>query len=309
MLNVSAFRTAQHSQPKGALIVCSTSATNSSLRFNLKSTFDIVAGKAPLQERFIVHTNMMIHRSEFFRTARSSQWLADPAKPVDLEPDDPEIVSGYLSCVYFGVDALKADIEDQTPKGYSVVGSSEQNVLEDAFAWSQVECEKRWADTETEGSPYTIACELHFLLLAKIYLHADKLRDPKTANLVIDEFIRFSPTTLRNPDALSTNHVYESTVQGSPLRKLMRDYIVHETKSDGHLDSHAINFHEDFCRDVLVEFLRAKDGDPVEPSKCEQENGIAEKMCADRCHYHLHDSLCVRCVPELSAGTCACAKS
>lgn len=252
---------------------------------------------------------MMIHRSEFFRTARSSQWLADPAKPVDLEPDDPEIVSGYLSCVYFGVDALKADIEDQTPKGYSVVGSSEQNVLEDAFAWSQVECEKRWADTETEGSPYTIACELHFLLLAKIYLHADKLRDPKTANLVIDEFIRFSPTTLRNPDALSTNHVYESTVQGSPLRKLMRDYIVHETKSDGYLDFHAINFHEDFCRDVLVEFLRAKDGDPVEPSKCEQENGIAEKMCADRCHYHLHDSLCVRCVPELSAGTRACAKS
>jgi hypothetical protein len=86
----------------------------------------------------------MTQRSEFFRAARSSQWLTDPAKPADLEDDDPEIVSGYLSCVYFGIEALKADIEDQAPKGDKV--DEEDKVIKDAFAWSQQECEKRYAE-------------------------------------------------------------------------------------------------------------------------------------------------------------------
>jgi hypothetical protein len=248
----------------------------------------------------------MTQRSEFFRAARSSQWLTDPAKPADLEDDDPEIVSGYLSCVYFGIEALKADIEDQAPKGDKV--DEEDKVIKDAFAWSRQECEKRYAEDACEETPYTAACEAHFLVLAKTYLQADKLQDLTTVKMIIDEFIRFSLTMRRNPDIGTINLVYESTVHGSPLRKLMRDYIVHENRSEAYLDFHALRYHEDFCRDILVEFLRAQDGDPLEAMQCQQELGFPQKLCADICNYHIHEDRCVRCVSELEARFCGCVK-
>jgi hypothetical protein len=251
--------------------------TDSLVRYDLTSTFDIVVGKAPLQQqRFTVHTHVLTQRSEFLRAARSRLWLVDPAKPVDLEDDDPEIVSAYLSCVYFGVEALKADIEDEAP----VVEDAGHAVLEDAFTWSQTECEKRDADLETEATSFETSCADHLLFLAKIYLQADKLGDLKTANLVVDEFIRLSKSTRQSPSDQITNHVYESTVHGSPFRKLMRDFKVHETSSDEYLGFHTIKYHEDVCRDITVEFLRAQDGDPVEPSKREHGPGLRQKICA-----------------------------
>jgi hypothetical protein len=220
------------------------------------------------------------------------------------EDDDPEAVSSYLSCVYFGVEALRADIEDQAPKEVHV--DEAQSVLADTSIWSQKEREKRGMDEQTEETPYSIACEAHFLLLAKTYLLADKLRDLTTANLVIDEYIRFSQTMRRNPDTQVVKHVYESTVHGSPLRRLMRDYTVHETSSHAYLDFHTTKWPEEFCRDILVEFLRAQDGNPIEAFKCKQALGLPQKLCADRCHYHLHEG--PGCVTERSAGFCACAK-
>jgi len=40
-------------------------------------------------------------------------------KPVDLGDDDPEVVSVYLSCVYFGVEALKSAIEDHATEEHN----------------------------------------------------------------------------------------------------------------------------------------------------------------------------------------------
>jgi hypothetical protein len=274
-------------------------------RYDLGSTFDIAVGKLPLpQQTFTVHTNLLTERSEFFRAARSSQWLTDPMKPVDLEDDDPEIVSGYLSCVYFGNEALRADVEDQAPPE---ADPYKPKILKDAFAWTQEECEKRYADDDIEETAFAIACDTHFFFLAKVYLQADKLQDLTATNLVIDEFIRFSKVTRRNLAVYVVNHIYESTVHGSPFRKLMRDFRVHETSSREYLEFHVNKYHEDFCRDTTVELLRALDGDSIEPSKCEKSLGISQKMCADSCAFHLHNEHCPRCTPERSVGSCACA--
>lgn len=97
------------------------------------------------------------------------------------------------------------------------------------------------------------------LFLAKTYLQADKLQDPATANLIIDEIVRVSEATQRNPSNEVVNLVYESTVHGNPLRKLIRHYYVHENPSEHYLTLHSREHHPEFLRDVVVEFLRLKD--------------------------------------------------
>ena len=270
-----------------------------------------MAGKLPLpQRRFTVHHKLFTQRSEFFRAARSPQWLTDPTKPVDLEDDDPEVVSKYLSCVYFGVEeALKTDILDQElVTSYSGV---DDNVLEDACNWSQQECVKHEAEImeEVGQSAYDISCNAHHFFLAKVYLQADKLQDPKTANSVADEIIRFSQASGRNPSVQAINHVYESTVQGSPLRKLMRDFKVHMTFSDAYLEFYAVDYHEDVCRDIAVEFLRAKDetrGTRMRHPGCMEDPGFPQILCADKHAYHLRSG---PMNPKRRAGSCACVNS
>jgi hypothetical protein len=63
--------------------------------------------------------------------------------------------------------------------------------------------------------------------LVDLYLLADKLLDPVTANMVIDEILSFFD---RNIGPLSgvTPHVYASTADGSLLRMLVRDFYIHE---------------------------------------------------------------------------------
>ena len=77
------------------------------------STFDVVVGKGPLQQRSTLHTDVFTKRSEFFRAARSPQWLKDPTKPVDCEDDDPQIFEAYMNVVYSGTDGIKPEVEDQ----------------------------------------------------------------------------------------------------------------------------------------------------------------------------------------------------
>lgn len=174
---------------------------------NLESTFDIVVGRDCLQKRFTVHTDVFTKRSEFFRATRSPRWLTDPTKPVDLEDDDPYVFSAYLNCVYFGVEGIKADLEDQSPPDpanndarlnsaledqappdpttidvdqQEVVedqrpqenggGTEEQVVYKDAFSWPQKECERRCPGSDEEPTAYDLACWNHLSNLAKAYL-------------------------------------------------------------------------------------------------------------------------------------------
>jgi hypothetical protein len=64
-------------------------------------------------------------------------------------------------------------------------------------------------------------------VLIKLYVLADKLLDPHTANLVIDELIAFADALGSLPQPYSTKIVYERTPTGSPLA-LFCDWYIHE---------------------------------------------------------------------------------
>lgn len=141
----------------------------------------------------------MIQRSEFFRAARSAQWLKDPTKPVDLSDYDADIFEAYLNCAYLGARIIKSKVEDEAPPAESLFrydhahsnpwlathGNGDERgedgeLLEskdpqDAFTWSQQECERRCTEGFEEQTDYDHACSDHLLYLAKIWVQADSL--------------------------------------------------------------------------------------------------------------------------------------
>jgi hypothetical protein len=300
-----------------------------SLRFDLSGTqmFGVLVGKE--KKRFQLYSSVMVQRSEFFRAARSAQWLKDPTKPVDLEDYDADIFEAYLNCAYFGARTIKAKVEDEAPPegslyrydhahrnpwlaqrqygygwGEDVHGNIDESesvepekpkLPEEAFTWSQKECERHCTEGHDEQTPYDHACSDHLLYLAKIWVQADRLQDVVTANSIIDELTRFSYCKGYNPDDEVINLVYESTVHGSPLRKLMRDLYLYSTRSSYYLIPHLATLPAELYRDIYVEFLRVKENDPASTyfqhglgSAC--FDSVRDKLMEDRCRYHLHNS-------------------
>lgn len=74
--------------------------------YDLTKTFEVLVGKAPNQERFTVHHDLIVQRSEFFRAA-SSSCSTETDELTTLEDHEPEVFSVYLHCLYFGASALK----------------------------------------------------------------------------------------------------------------------------------------------------------------------------------------------------------
>jgi len=64
--------------------------------------------------------------------------------------------------------------------------------------------------------------------LVDVYLLADRLLDPTTANLVIDELIDFVGARNRTTNQAIISHVYASTAEGNPLRKLVIEWWLRE---------------------------------------------------------------------------------
>jgi hypothetical protein len=73
---------------------------------------------------------------------------------------------------------------------------------------------------------YTREYELadsHYERLVNLYLLADKLRDLSTANMVMDQIQQFCNATDVHPGKVPISAAYQSTGEGSPLRKILRD--------------------------------------------------------------------------------------
>lgn len=126
--------------------------------------------------------------------------------------------------------------------------------------------------------------------LITLYLLADKLKDIITANLVISEIMRVSEEWRRVPNDDEVTLAYKSTTTGNPLRRMFRDYYIHEAwdilleeLEDGELPFQ-------FVKDVLLEYKRlAKSQTPHD-----EQNKV---KCVDRekCYYHQHDGEHPRC--------------
>jgi hypothetical protein len=97
--------------------------------------------------------------------------------------------------------------------------------------------------------------------LVDLYLLADKLLDPVTANMVIDEILSFFD---RNIGPLSgvTPHVYASTADGSPLRMLVRDFYIHEVNRSWPTSAGEWDLPTEFLQDFALEICRLQQENP-----------------------------------------------
>lgn len=91
---------------------------------------------------------------------------------------------------YFGTDAIRTDLNEDTPDDSRHESKEEQQVFEDTFEMSLAKCETRHANAE-KMTPFISACDVQLSHLARLFLQADELQDVVTANVVIDEIIRF----------------------------------------------------------------------------------------------------------------------
>lgn len=123
--------------------------------------------------------------------------------------------------------------------------------------------------------------------LVTLYLLADKLNDFITTNLVTDEIIRMSEELREIPNMACVTLAFNSTVVGSPLRRLCRDYYAHEA-AVGVLESieeGMLPFN--FVKFVLLEMERL----------ARSKVGCMRLKCVNReeCHYHQHDDEHPKC--------------
>ena len=215
-----------------------TSATNTVYRYNLTESFSVLVGTGPSRQHFTVHHELITQRSEFFRAARSARWTKRK-KATKLVDDKPHIFSAYLNCLYLG-----AGFMIKQPKTDNIEGSAAE--VEEAKKITKAK------DQET----------LEFFV--ELYLLADKLLDPGTANLVIDELISFVDTLSWVSDNSSITHVYDHTVDGNPLRQLLVDYHIHEAtrKWPKKVSKAAWKPPLEFLQDVLIENGRLQAENP-----------------------------------------------
>lgn len=202
-------------------------------------------------------------RSEFFRAARKPEWLTgDPKKPVDLKDEDAEVFDTYVNCVYFGCETLEL------------------------YADEAKSC---------TGSDRNVKVIAGFRALIQVYLLADKLQDLTTANMVIDEIMRFSDLVHQVPTH-TWSDVYSRTPRQSPLRALMRDYWVYEMIPT--VSNPLKGLSQDFMEDILLEFLRVKAKDQNATINKAFRSSLSARTKDDKCLYHQHDDKHPRCVPK-----------
>ena len=271
-------------------------------RYDLTSTFDVLVGKAPSSsQRFTVYTDVLTSRSNFFKAARKLEWRRDFKQPVDLKDENPGVFSKYLNCVYFGIQALEPDGEAPEddrdyPESPCIYTSSP---APDAFNTCLRDHEAQWQKETYEPGNYGKYLAQHFQVQVEVYLLADRLQDIETANIVIDEIVRFADSESENPEPAIISSIYEATVHGNPLRKWARDTQAYDTSSHRHMLLHVGDYPADFKRDVAVELMRIRDCEEY-VSKLLWAGGSESpaRVLLDKCRYHLHDKHHPRCVPE-----------
>jgi hypothetical protein len=133
--------------------------------------------------------------------------------------------------------------------------------------------------------------------LFTLYLLADKFNDATTANLVMDEIIRMSEQLQYVPCSTWVTLAYGSTVAGSPLRKLCRDYYILEATDKILEQAHEGMFPFQFLKDVLLIFRRPADHTAQHCDDCIPSSNVrtVNMDTMEKCHYHSHDDEHPRC--------------
>jgi hypothetical protein len=184
--------------------------------------------------KFKIGGDVLTSSSLFFRAARSPRWI---------KPDVPTVVHGNPYLFHRYLDVVHP-------------GTQRQQAVVNAMVWG---CNTAPPVDGEIASPDVLELrKAAFETLIGIYILADDLLDPVSANTVIDQMIYFSNATGLVPHLEAINLAYGSTPKDSPLRMLLRDWYVHEVSVTTMEDILASGPHADFLGDMAVENCRLK---------------------------------------------------
>jgi len=186
---------------------------------------------------------LITQRSEFFRISRLPQWK-QPGEPTTLLDDEPNVFSLYMHCLYFGTYDLGKRIDTDI-----------------AEAWNT---EKDGIFSITLKSNAVLKQGLTMDLYINLYILADKLLDPSTSNLVINQLIVFSRKHRESCkiDPVTLAKIYDSTTDGSPLRKIVRDWLLSNDWVMQLPQGDCANLPLELLRDLITETSRLHKAHP-----------------------------------------------
>lgn len=131
----------------------------------------------------------------------------------------------------------------------------------------------------------------YFEALVRLYAMTDKLCDLRTANLTMDEFMRYSDKLGVIPTPVLVAFIYEHSSEQSPLRRLMVGYHVLELSPDGVQGLEPLP--QLFPTSFLKRYLELKKGNHAETVKATFHKVVSKSM--PKYEYHQHDDTCPPC--------------
>lgn len=202
----------------------------------------MLVGSGLTQTHFNVHHSIITKRSGFFRAARSKRWTTDKSKPADLQDYDPRTFDRYLHCLYHNAVPKGPTLPESKPT--PPPGTKRNSDIYKAYLSQEIVYQK--------------AVDARYMELVRLYIVADSLADPTTANIVIDEIRRFSRFSVKNPSTEVINYVFRSTTDNDGLRILFADFYVYDDYQlpEGDLP-------KEFLHLIVKRFLAAKNGDDI----------------------------------------------
>lgn len=213
---------------------------------------DIVAGAQ--RQHFKVHKTVLCSRSEFFRAACSERWSKGDSSPIELLDQDELIFDMFLHCLLTNTVDI-GSLDEALP--------GEQDLRQSAVVESR---------------------------LIRTYILADRLRDSRTTNIIIDDIIDLYDKNETCPFPPITTLVADHTSAGSPLRRAFIDMLSREANTrciKALCESESTS--KEFMGEVLIqrtEIVRDHADDEVRDAF---DRRFVSKQ--KRCYYHQHDSL------------------
>ena len=235
-------------------------------RCDFATFFDVVVG--PKQKKFTLYRDVMVQRSEFFRAARSNQWIKDdPTRPTSLVGEDPEVFAAYAHTIQFGRVRVEGFHLYDTGnfEGNTAFDEGIEKCFEGDAALSPLLVSLLYVNERCKG-------------LFQLYALSNMLLDYETANMVVDEVIRTRDLTKWAPTHTNVALLYSSTVAGDGMRNLICDYYV--TMPDVMFPENAseaseLDWPPDFFQDLAINFVRLR------ANQFTQEPSYPASYCVD----------------------------
>jgi hypothetical protein len=170
-----------------------------------------------------------------------------------LFDDDPHVFSAYLSCLYFNEDFMKRQTVEHRQGDPMSDGSWEdcENEDDEDKMIGRMLAKKRGEHAEHIKS-------VKFLI--DVYILADKLLDMTSAVLVLEHLVTYVEGKRWTTDEATISRVYASTSDGSPLRKLVRDWWLFNADQSWALDRAKSDWDMplEFMQDLIIETSRLR---------------------------------------------------